>query len=81
MNRKAYFGNQWIRKKISNVPFTLQDFVMVKENNRIFDVNGNTAKIENLKWNPWDNLAEIEYRINKKYTNNLILKTSEGQGF
>ncbi len=74
-------GNQWIRKKISRVPFTLSDFVMVKENNRIFDVNGNTAKIENLKWNPWDNLADIEYRINQKYTNNLITKTSEGQGF
>lgn len=74
-------GNQWKRIRIDKVPFTLSDFLKVKNNNRVFDSYGNTAKIENLQWNPWTQLATIEYRINYKYTNNLTVITNEGQGF
>ncbi len=74
-------GNQWLRKRIQSVPFTYQDFKKVLNNNRIFDAQGNVAKIETCKWNVWKQTADIEYRINKLYTKNLQLTIHDPKGY
>lgn len=74
-------ANQWIRKKIERVPFTWEDFLKVKNNNRIFDAQGNVAKIESLRWNVYEQLADIEYRVNILYTKNLQLTLHEPKGY
>lgn len=74
-------ANQWVRKSISNVPFCFDDYLKVKNGNKIIAADGSIAKIESLKWNIWNQLADIDYRVNKLYTNNLKLTTSEGQGY
>lgn len=74
-------ANQWLRKRIEKCPFTFTDYLTVRANNKIFDVDGNIAKIESLKWNIWEQTAEIEYRINKLYTNNLKENIYESKGF
>lgn len=74
-------ANQWIIKRIEKVPFCLEDFEKVKQNNVIFDSEGNKCKIDELEWNVWDQLATITYRYNKLYTSNLKITTNEGQGY
>jgi hypothetical protein len=74
-------ANQWIRKRIENAPFCFDDYLLVKNGNKIIAPDGSIAKIESLKWNIWDQKADIEYRINKLYTNNLKLTTSEPKGY
>ena len=73
-------ANQWKIKTI-NCRFSLNDFLLVKNNNRIFDSNGNKCLIDKLKWNPYNQYAEITYRSNELYTSNLNITTNEGQGF
>lgn len=74
-------ANQWIRKRVENVPFCYEDFLLVKNGNKIIDPNGVIVKIESLNWNIWNQTASIEYRINKLYTNNLKIDISESQGY
>jgi len=70
-------GNQWIIKDVSNVPFCFEDYQRVKRNNFIQDFDGSKALIEQLDWNMFDQTAKIRYRVNKTYTDNLILKSNE----
>lgn len=74
-------GNQYIRKSIKNVPFTFNDYKLVRDNAQVFSPDGKEAKIETLRWNPWDQLAEIDYRVNEKWTSNLKISTHNGNGF
>jgi len=64
-------GNQYYLYDYGNIPFTFNDFEKVKENNCIFTADGQTAIIDYLKWNVWDQKAQIKVRVNKLYTNNL----------
>jgi hypothetical protein len=73
--------NQWLRKSIDNVPFTFEDFEKVNNDNKIFTHDGKVAKIESLRWNVWKQTAQIEYRYNEIYTNNLIQSTHEAIGY
>lgn len=69
--------NQYYRYKGAKVPFCMEDFVTLLENNNCKTLEGLFAKIETLKWKVWDNTAEIDYRVKKKYTNNLRVKYVE----
>lgn len=64
-------GNQYYLYDYGNIPFTFNDFEKVKENNCIFTSDGQTAIIDYLKWNVWNQKAQIKVRVNKLYTNNL----------
>lgn len=64
-------GNQYYLYDYGNIPFTFNDFEKVKENNCIFTADGQTAIIDYLKWNVWNQKAQIKVRVNKLYTNNL----------
>lgn len=63
-------ANQYVIKEFSNVPFCCEDYLKVKENNFIF-VKGKEAEIESLKWNVYDEVADIRVRIKELYTTNL----------
>jgi hypothetical protein len=69
--------NQYYRYEKVKVPFCLGDFVDLLNNNNCKTINGERAKIETLKWRVWDNTAIIDYRVKKKYTNNLSIKYVE----
>jgi hypothetical protein len=72
-------GNQWTTYKNIEVPFTCKDFQEIKQqgHNYIkFNDKGviRDAKIENLKFNPYDCTANMSVRIQKKFTCNLTSK-------
>lgn len=74
-------ANQWKKKRIERVPFSWQDFKKVKNNNRIFDAEGKVAKITSLKWNVWEQLADIDYMVNELHTKNLQQTIHEPKGY
>lgn len=74
-------ANQWLKKTIERVPFTWQDFQKVKNNNRIFTSDGKVAKITSLKWNVWDQLADIDFMVNEVHTKNLQITLHEPKGY
>ncbi len=65
-------GNQYFIKQADNVPFSLADFLNVKDNNNISNNQGVNGEIISLKWNPFKQTASINYKINQLYTKNLI---------
>lgn len=74
-------GNQYFIKEFENVPFCYDDFVAIKNNNKIFAADGSEAEIQSLKWNPYDELATtMIVRFNKLYTNNFTQTFLEPDG-
>jgi len=69
--------NQWLRFENVKVPFCMEDFVVLTQNNAGKDQGGNDALIESFKWKVWEDTAVINFRIKEKYTNNLKLKYVE----
>lgn len=73
--------NQWRKENLENVPFCFDDYEKVKDDNKIWAPDGITeAELTSLKWNIFDQKADISFRINKKYTNNLQIKIFEPDG-
>lgn len=66
--------NQWIKKKGQPVPMSLKDFGILLVNNYCEDDQGNNYLIEKAVFRPFDNTAEVDFRVKKKYTNNLQIK-------
>lgn len=73
-------GNQYYIYNYEKVPFTFDDYEKVKNNNCIFTANGNHALIDKLKWNIFEQHADMRVRVNKLYTNNLIENYYEPNG-
>lgn len=63
--------NQWFRYFEQPVPMTIQEFAVLLENNKATDNEGNEYLIEKVVYNPYKTTALIDYRVKKKYTNNL----------
>jgi hypothetical protein len=66
--------NQFWRYKNQPVPMTIKDFAILMENNQSADANGQEYSIEKIVYNPNATTAVIDYRVKKKYTNNLQIK-------
>lgn len=66
--------NQYFRYKKVKVKFCMEDFISLLDNNFCSTKEGEKAKIERIEWKVWQDYAIIDYRINKKYTNNLKVK-------
>lgn len=74
--------NQYKIYSVSDVPFCIDDYNDVKDTNKIFFTDGITpAEIISLKWNPYKQTADIEFKIRQKYTDNLkeIIIESDGR--
>jgi hypothetical protein len=61
-------GNQWITYKQIETPFTCADFAEIKKGDIL------NAKIDSLKFNPFNCTAIMDIRIQKKWTCNLDYK-------
>jgi len=64
-------ANQWVIKNYEKVPFSFDDYLLIKQNNIIFTADNQLAEVDSLKWNPFSQTANMTIRINKLYTNNL----------
>lgn len=65
-------GNQYILKEFDKVPFCLEDYFKVKNNNSIYIANtGSIGEVDSLRWNPYKRVASMKIRISTLITNNL----------
>jgi hypothetical protein len=66
-------ANQYKIYFVDKVPFCHEDYRKLRKNNYIY-YNGKVAEVIDLKWNFAEQTAEIRFKINELYTNNLQLK-------
>lgn len=71
------FHNQYQRFEGQRIPMKLKNFNDLLSNNIGTDANGNRFEIEKFVWRPEDQTAVIDYRVKKKYTNNLKIEYVE----
>jgi hypothetical protein len=79
----SFMPNKGGQKKImqyENVPFCLENYWQVKDNNFIFDSNGNTCEVLSLQWNIYGQTANITLQHPYNYTNNLTQQFYEPTG-
>lgn len=69
--------NQWFRFKGQRVPMPLSDFATLLENNRAQTVDGYDLLIEKVVYSPDQTTAVLDFRVRKKYTNNLKIEIVE----
>lgn len=68
-------GNQWITYKGLETSFTCDDFAEIKEQGHNYvKYKGDNAKIDSLKFNPFNCTAIMDFRVQKKWTCNLDYK-------
>lgn len=72
--------NQYKIYDLPEIAFTFNDYVMVRNSNRVFDINGNTGELLSLKWNPDNQTVSGRFKMKSKYTNNLTLRLIEPDG-
>lgn len=59
---------------LTNVPFCYEDYQKVRNSNKVREADGITeGELVSLKWNIYDQKADITYKVPEKYTNNLEL--------
>jgi hypothetical protein len=63
--------NQYILKNHDNVPFCFDDYEKVKLDNRILTNFGESALVDSLEWDVYNQSAKVKYRVNKLYYNNF----------
>lgn len=66
--------NQYYRFKNLKIKFCEQDFLALLDSHFCKTENGEDAMIELLRWKAWQDFAIIDYRVKKKYTDNLTVK-------
>jgi hypothetical protein len=65
------YYNQYLVYKSQQVPFCCTDYLGVKTYNIITTFDNQQARVDSLRWNPYEGIANIDYRINKQFTKNL----------
>ena len=68
------YHNQFYRYKEVSVPMTLEEFTILLGNNISSNSNGDDVRIERVIYNTEKRTALIDFRIRKKYTNNLKIE-------
>jgi hypothetical protein len=66
------FGNQYYIYKSVKVPFGFEDFNQLSQNSYFYNQNGDICKLEKISWNVSKDFALIDYRVQRKYTLNLV---------
>lgn len=67
----ASYHNQWILYRGQKIPLCCEEYDLIKNNNIIKNFQGQFARVDSLKWTLFKSMADIDYRVNFKYTNNL----------
>lgn len=73
-------GNQCIFKRFNGIPFTFLNYQQVKQNNMIYDFNGNEQELVSLKFYPLEQKADVYVRFSHKWTNNITQEYIEPNG-
>jgi hypothetical protein len=74
-------GNQYYEYPLPKVPFTYDDYIKVRNDNRVIDTDGlQVGIIKSLKWNIEEQTAEGNFIIQKKYSVNLQEFKTEPNG-
>lgn len=68
------YHNQWYRYLQQKVPMTIQEFALIMDNNLGVTPEGESFMIEKAVYKPDYRTAVIDYRIKRKYTNNLKIE-------
>lgn len=68
-------ANQYKLYEVSSVPFCFDDYELVRNSNYMQDDLGRNGEILTCNWNVENQTADIKYRINELYTNNLTQET------
>ncbi len=63
--------NQHKIYNVADVPFCFEDYLLVKNNNKILDYDNKQAELISLNWNLFEQTANMEFRVNEVYTKNL----------
>ena len=71
--------NQHVLKTAEKVPFCLNDWNKLLNNNKFNTVNGQTGEIISIDWDFQQGIANISYKIKQLYTKNIILVFNDGQ--
>tara|TARA_R110000787_G_scaffold23250_1_gene66751 strand:- start:3911 stop:5674 length:1764 start_codon:yes stop_codon:yes gene_type:complete len=66
------FSNQYYVYKNVRVPFGFEEFNQLTQNSYFYNQNGDVCKLEQISWNVSKDFALLDYRVQKKYTNNLV---------
>ena len=72
------FGQKIIYKDV-RLPFNLQEFNKVLENNYFTNNKGELGRITSLKWVIGKSYCTVDYYIYQRYVNNLVIKEVEGE--
>lgn len=71
---------QYVLQSANDIPFNFQDFKYFLKNNAIFTSLGEGEAIS-VEFNPETQTANIEYKIQVQYTNNIEVKYIEANGY
>jgi hypothetical protein len=69
------WNNQGLIYEVKNIPFTFDDYEKVRTNGVVNTWDGREARLLSLKFNPINQIADIEFKVPQIYTNNITLKT------
>ena len=67
-------NNQFKRKLGLTIPFCYKDFLALTDNNWFTTKQGKQAMVEKIEWNPNQDYAVIDIRVNEEYAKNLNVK-------
>jgi hypothetical protein len=72
--------NQFKKKDIEVMPFTLENFRQIKNNASGYDSDGSLCLFESIRYNIWDKTASAKIKIAYIYTQNLTFNYFEPDG-
>ena len=78
--RNDFPANQYLIKDAKGIPFLFEQTKEVLKNNAIFTERGEKGEIISIEAGFEDQTADIDYKILKKYTNNIELQYLEPNG-
>jgi hypothetical protein len=68
--------NQFLIFENVRVPMSARDAKILMSNNKATNLDGEEFEIDRMVYQPWSNSAVIDFRMKKKYTNNLKVEIS-----
>lgn len=66
------FRGQWEIYEDIRINFGFTDFLTLTKNSYFYDQDGETGKVDSIKWQMGDDYAIVNYRLRKPYTTNLF---------
>lgn len=69
-------GNQWYKYKGDKVPLCCEDYLAIRDNN-YGTYKGDLVRLTKILYYPYDEVADIEFEVNKALTNNLQARITE----